>query len=792
MITDETFIAHKNEKTNETQSIQSHLTNTSCYAKNYLSKINFASCGEVAALLHDLGKYSDKFQERIKEGGDKTDHATFGAKCIYQLFEGLPSENKTKELKTVSDIIALVVMSHHGGLMDVIAADGADFGTDNLKKRIEKYNGNNSEQQFDLIAERSEKIRDKVMELIRSHEFISEYSAVREKLKKFNEARGGTSEEILFFESLFIKFIFSCLIDADRRDTSEFCEGKYDAPRVEWETLIEAAENKNRSFAKNELNNIRNEIYKTCVEYGGREKNFFKIETPTGGGKTLSSFRFALEHAKTHKSERIIYVIPYISIIEQNADVIKKMLEDNNISADILTESHSNININKEDKDENYGLTQNWDSQIIFTTMVGFLESVFGGGTKNIRRFHNMANSVIIFDEIQFMPIKAIHMANMLMNFLFYMCGSSIVLCTATQPLLDKIADEPRRLPEAVNIITKKYPLLDRVEIIDATTVSGYDHNQIIDFAAEKFIGINSMLIVVNTRKSAVELFKLAKDKYGSDVSLYYLSTNLCPQHRSKVICKIKKCLDSGKKTICISTQLIEAGVDIDFNCVIRFTAGLDSIIQSAGRCNREGKQASKGKTYIVNCNCETIDKLEDIREGREIAKRIFDELKKGRYGGDLLSKEAIERYYEYYFHARNDEMCYKLSLDINLFNLMSNNTAAVNEYKRKLNVPQIPMRIRQAFKTAGENFKIIDNDQVGVIVPYEEGKNIICNLKNMTKRDILRKSQRYTVNVFADRLSNGNIIYMPDSGVYVLNESYYNDVLGMTEEVSNLSNTIF
>jgi len=766
------YLAHK--KDTKEQTINEHLYKTSDYAKKYSKKINLGKCGEIIGLIHDLGKYSDEFQARILYDAEKTDHSTFGAKYLYQLFNKYFGKNKIDVgIKTIFEMISLSAMSHHGGLIDVVENEGIN----NFNRRINKN--------FDrTLEERSSEIINSLIRLIISDSFKTECLTIKEKLKIFTGE--NKNEEILFFDALLIKYLYSCLIDADRIDTAEFYDGEFPpAPFENWDIIINALDNK--KYEINDLNKIRAEIYNNCIECGKKEKGFFKLAVPTGGGKTFSSLRFALEHAKTHNLDRIIYVLPYISIIEQNAEAIRKVLTDNKINGDILIESHSNLNIDEQNY-QYFNLTDNWSGQIVFTTMVGFLESVYGGGTKNIRRFHNMANSVIIFDEIQSLPIKTIHMANMLMKFLYHVCGSSIILCSATQPLLDKIYNENRRLPGAENIITKIYPSLERVEIIDVTIPLGFDYEQVVEFALDKFE--NSMLIVVNTRNSALNLYKLLE--HQPEIELFYLSTNLCPEHRSKVINEIKCKLKSNKKIICVSTQLIEAGVDIDFNCVIRFTAGLDSIIQSAGRCNREGK-LSKGKVYIINCNCESVDRLYDIRKGQECTFRILHEFK----NKNLLSNEVVEQYYKYYFHERNDEMCYKISadecgVDTNLFELMSTNNAAVTEYTRNEKLPKYNLRIRQAFETVGKNFNIIEDNQVGVIVPYGEGENIINNLSKMTKREILRKAQRYTVNIFTNKLQSGFVNCNESAGVYILNSAYYDDVLGVTDEVSNVKDSIY
>jgi CRISPR-associated endonuclease/helicase Cas3 len=340
---DKKYLAHKKE--NKEQSVEEHLNAVSEYAKEFAGRINLKKCGEIGGLIHDMGKYSDEFQARITQGANITDHATFGAKYLYDLFEKCFTVNKENmAIRTIFEMICLASMSHHGGLIDVVEIGGVN----NFTRRLNKI----EETQCKLLEERSGEIKNKLAESINSEAFKSECKNIREKLKIFTGEKSADKDEaVLFFDALLIKYIYSCLIDADRIDTAEFYDGKFPpAPVEKWDKIIEASDSKNKNFEINEINKIRGEIFDTCVEYGKKEKGFYKLAVPTGGGKTLSSFRFAAEHAKTHKLDRIIYIVPYISIIEQNAEVIKDMLVKNGINGDILIESHSNLTIDK-DKD---------------------------------------------------------------------------------------------------------------------------------------------------------------------------------------------------------------------------------------------------------------------------------------------------------------------------------------------------------------------------------------------------------------------------------------------------------
>lgn len=753
--TNDVYIAHKDKKTGRVQTVAEHLTETAKLAESFANKIGLGKCGQLMGLFHDFGKYSDEFQKRINENGAKCDHSTVGAQVLRDILEK----------DTVSDVIELCVMAHHGGLFNMLeVTEGTSAFQDRLFKQMNK----------EVICRRgAEQVETaKAVEAVLSDEVSEMY----QKLKGLN---AENTSEFMFFQSLLTKFLYSCLIDADRLNTIQFPTGKVELPRVSWTELAQVVDAKVASFESTPLNEVRAEIYTRCKEVGSEAQRIFKLNAPTGGGKTLASLRFAVEQAKTHNLERIIYVLPYTAIIEQNAQVVRDILKESGIDTQVLLESHSNIDISDEADYTRRGLTSNWETQIVFTTIVSFYESIFAGGTKNIRRLHNMANSVIIFDEVQSLPIKLIHMSNMLMRFLQEVCGSTILLCSATQPLLDKIKNEKRRLTPAKNIVDTQYPVLERVEIINRLCNTGYSNSQIAQMVYTELEQVNNALVVVNTRRAARELYdELSLSGY----KVYHLSTYLCAAHRSKIIQCIKDDLANNERVICVATQLIEAGVDIDFACVFRMIAGLDSIIQCAGRCNREGKLEDangnlvKGKVYIVNSDTENTDSLKDIREGQEVLKRVLREC------GEVLSDRAIELYYKYYFYNRHNDMAYNVTskavgITTDLFELFSKNQVSVNQYRRE-NKIDFPYKLRQAFGTVGTNFKVINNEQIGLIVPYDKGKDIIANLDTMTPAEILRNAQRYTVNVFKDKLKELPVEYK--YGVCYVTEDYYDDVTGL------------
>ena len=566
------------------------------------------------------------------------------------------------------------------------------------------------------------------------------------------------------------------------------------------------------------MDEIRCSISNACLQAAERPKGIYTLTVPTGGGKTLASLRFALNHALKHSPpdrdgqiERIIYVIPYTTIIDQNAAEIRSILGDDNV-----LEHHSNL-VPDKDTWRNRVLSENWDALVVFTTSVQFLNALFATSTNNARRMHQLANSVIIFDEIQCLPIKVVHLFNNALNFLVQNCGTSAVLCTATQPTLDKVdsakgAVSLMKEAEIILNVQKLFDDLRRTCVQDHCKPSGWEVSEVVGLVREQIKQSGSVLIVVNTKNAALTLFEILSS--AIEASAYHLSTNMCPAHRKAVIAAIKKGLEPGKTkpVICVSTQLIEAGVDIDFGCVIRYLAGLDSIAQAAGRCNRNGLRShSPAPVFVINPREENTDKLTDIQHGREVSRRILDDFKKepNAFDNDLIGPAGIRQFYEYYFFRRADEMSYqvrakdnpKADCDFELLDLLSENKQGVANYTRTSadnKAPPIPLR--QAFTTACEAFQVIDAPTTGVVVPYgKEGADLIGELAAAFTSDdfpltdqisLLRRAQQFTVNVFPHVIEalakSGNVREVQaDSGIYYLDERHYHDDLGITLEAT-------
>lgn len=809
------YIAHRREKDGEIHWLSQHLEEVSKKTGEFSSKVGLKDQGELLGFLHDIGKASQEFQEYIKsavgliaideddyvdavEKKGKIDHSTAGAQLIYR---NLSTQND--EDLFAAQVLSLCITAHHGGLMDCISPEGIDKYSKRMIKIEEKTHIN------EVIGKINDETKLKIMallpELLRN--IINQFKTLKTPL--------DSKETLLFKYGLMLRFLYSCLIDADRLSTADFEEpalvklrhyGDYE----DWKVLIGRLNKKLEEFDSKGINAIRQKISQACYNFADRPKGLYQLTVPTGGGKTFSSLRFALHHADKHKMGRIIYVLPYTTIIDQNAEEIRKVLEKKGGNGKyldrVVLEHHSNLMPDKETTRQKL-LAENWDAPIVLTTNVQVLEALFGFGTRGARRMHQLANAVIIFDEIQILPVKCVQLFNTAVNFLVNNCGSTVVLCTATQPLLDKIEPKSRSLSitaqqQMIPDTRQLFDDLKRVEVKDKTKVGGWKNDEIKEFAGQKVVELGSVLVVVNTKASAHDIY--LKCKEINNVEIYHLSTSMCPAHRLDVLNQVKKCLDpkNPKLVICISTQLIEAGVDISFGSVIRFMAGLDSIAQAAGRCNRHNERyPHTGEVFIINPEEENINQLEDIKIGKEKTERILGEFKDHpeKFGNSIISPEAMEQYYQYYFYQRAKEMNYPVTVNSpvgredSLFNLLSVNSLSVAEHRRINNdkYPAIPLK--QAFMTSAKSFQAIESITRGIVVQYgKEGKNLInelCSAYGLEKQyKLIRRARRYSVNVFPDvlkRLQERGAVNEVQKGVGVLHldEHYYSGEFGLSEQ---------
>ena len=807
------YIAHVRKADGQPQFLQTHLTETAEIAKLLAAKLALDHAGELLGLMHDFGKYSRKFQKYIHDetglfnpdlddeestpNGSKVDHSTAGTQWVYRELRKFGAEQGIGEL--FGQMLGLCIASHHGeGLIDCLDGEGNP-------KWIERFN---KTDELTHLAEceqnANEAVQQKAKELADENLIRSLLNAVKPILS--NQTINNKIKE--FYLGCLTRFLFSCLIDADRINSSDFeREAQKEVRRLtekpDWQTAIDQLEAKLAGFENRyPIDEIRRKISDNCLKRAVDFQGIYTLTVPTGGGKTLASLRYALHHSQKHNLDRIIYIIPYTSIIDQNAQAVREILGE-----DWVLEHHSNLEPEKQSWQDKL-LSENWDKPIVFTTMVQFLDAWFGGGTRGARHIHPMTNSVLIFDEIQTLPVKCVHLFCNVLNWLTAFGKSTAVLCTATQPLLGEsglqnFPEDKRasivvrgllRLPENAEIMGKHQDLdklfadLSRVEIRFNEKAGGWNVEEAGTFLLEQFQTTPSCLFIVNTKKWAQELYQYCQRQNVPPETLFHLSTNQCAAHRKAIFDTIKARLENKQPVICISTQLIEAGVDISMACVIRALGGLDSIAQAAGRCNRHGEKEGKGQVWVLNLQEQDFTLiLPDIQAGKTHAERVFRDFA----GQDILQPAAMERYFEYYFYQRSDEMAYSIknSATGSLLDWLSDN--ALNPYGEKNNKRSKPLPLlMQSFKSAGRAFQAIDAPTHAVIVPYGEGAELIAKLcgewnpKEMYRT--LQKAQRYSVNVFPkvwEQLQDENAIYetIKGSGIYYLDECHYSNEFGLS-----------
>jgi CRISPR-associated endonuclease/helicase Cas3 len=800
------FIAHIRDEIIE-QSLSCHLEQVSSFCSSNASKVSLSKAGELIGLLHDLGKYSDAFQNYIGSASGlinqdedeyvdslglkgKIDHSTAGAQYIWNT-----TKNKKIQEQIASQFLALCIASHHSGLIDCLTLDGEN----NFDRRMAKAD---DKTHFEEVLNKIESDNlKKIQNLISDPDCFGDVIKIIKKIAL--QEKSEKSVKTQFQVGLLIRMLFSCLIDADRLDTANFENPKYIKKRqngryISWEALIERLDKKIKEFddkpGKSKVDNLRKLISDSCLERSSDETGIFSLTVPTGGGKTLASLRFALHHAYKHKLDRIIYVIPFTSIIDQNAKVVRDILEiEESEEGRIVLEHHSNL-MPEIHNWKNKILTENWDAPIVYTTSVQLLETLFGSGTRSARRMHQLANSVIVFDEIQTLPVKTVHMFCNAVNFLTHQCRSSIVLCTATQPLLNKVDENKGRISfdktnEIIPDVETLFAELKRVDVENKVRPQGWESNEIAKLANEQTNESGSCLIIVNTKKNAQAVYDACVQL--TDFPVYHLSTSMCPAHRMEKLTEIRMKL-GNEPLICVSTQLIEAGVDVDFGSVIRFVAGLDSIAQAAGRCNRNGLREI-GKVFVINPAKETIESLADIKFGKEQTERILNEVKNSHE--DLLNPQVMERYFQYYFYNRASEMTYQVDIgrNDNLLELLSTNNLSVQEFCR-IKGKQPDIYFRQSFKIAADKFKAIDDSTQGIVVPYsKKGEEIIADLFTQfaveKQFELLKRAQHYSVNAFPNVIKKlreaGAIREVPEIDVLVLSDPrYYHQEFGLSTEI--------
>lgn len=775
------YKAHIRKSDGKAQTVEEHCKEVAVIAVQYVEKLGLKYLPKLQAYLHDVGKLTCDFNSYIsgesKFRRGELDHCFAGARYLCELAD----EYNDKNIHNASRFIARSIISHHG-LYDWVN----EYGDDYFSYRVTKA---------DRYGEIRQNISDVFDESELRHlleESAKEYSEFRKRIKEISA--NPDPEIFAFYLGMFERLMLSVLIDADRTNTADFMsdsktQKEFDTAAL-WDNMHTRLEHKLKAFEHktDPISVQRRSISDRCAEFAKNNVGVCRLIVPTGGGKTLSSLRFAIDYCKANNMDKIIYVAPFMSILEQNGDEIREVAGDEN-----FLEHHSNI-INeitaKEELSEYELRTEKWDSPVIATTMVQFFNSLFLGKTSSVRRMHRLSRAVIIIDEVQSVPLKCVNLFNLAVNFLAKICGSTVVLCSATQPVFDKLK-YPLLLDTKSSMTgdySQDFERFRRTRLVSAITKSGYTYDESAHFCYDKYLESGSLLVVVNTKKSAAMLYELIKSKNetaaDSDKAvIIHLSTNMCPQHRREIIASIRNMRKEKRRVVCVTTQLIEAGVDISFDCVVRSLAGMDNAAQAAGRCNRNGENASICPVYIINIREENLSKMTELKSAQSVSRLILDN---GKFT-DLLSVDTMTAYYSKFYNEQKENLSYNIDnsgKNETLINLLSLNKNRYN-LKRK---PEIRF-CAQAFQTAGSVFKIIDENTEDIIVPYNsEADELILKLNSdITPREtveLLRTAQKYTVGVYPNlkqALDEAGALIKLKFGAIALNDGFYDASTGVS-----------
>ena len=595
-----------------------------------------------------------------------------------------------------------------------------------------------------------------------------------------------SDDDVAFYMGCTERMILSAIVDADRLDTAKFMKGNEaeSVVGVCWVDCLERVEEKLNSLpCERVIDCVRRQISDCCKVSAQKPGGIFQLKVPTGGGKTISSLRYALAHAAKYKKKHIIFTAPLLTILEQNAKVIRDYIQEDAI----ILEHHSDV-IRDTELDENTNFysaaIENWDVPIVITTMVQLLNTMFSGGMSAIRRFHSLADSIIVIDEVQTIPLKMLSLFNLMVSFLANICGTTVVLCSATQPCLEVVEHPLFPIPEElVSCDAEGWNVFKRTILIDKGPMK---MEEVPSFAKEILEQAESLLIICNKKSEARVIFS---EMYSEKVNCFFLSASLCKAHRCDVLERVYTSLSSReKKTVCISTQVIEAGVDISFESVIRLSAGLDHIIQSAGRCNRNAEKSELSPVYIISVPDENLVMLPEIKREKDAVISLLEQyrIESKKFEDNLASEKAIQYYYRQLYTSLSVGATEYAIANDTLYNLLGLN--------RKNRNNNSEFYFQQAFKTAGDEFCVIDGDAIEVVVPYGRGVEIIEALSKFGRdegmkkfRKLLNEAKSYTITVYESQRKwleeSQGIRWLCEGKIAVVSAEYYDKNIGFTME---------
>ena len=699
----------------EGQSIEAHLKGTGELAETFAAEFGAAANGKLCGLAHDIGKYSDEFQLRLR-GGKKVDHATAGAiECF----------------KIKAAFEAVCVIGHHSGLPNVGHKDADTTESQTFFGR---------------------KLR-------------AEQGGIPDYRKNWNGHIALPQDYFRpsgrgFATAFYIRMLYSCLVDADYIDTETFMNG--DAGRGNYEPLSALCDKLTAYISKwnnptREIDILRQKILNSCIEKASAPRGIFSLTVPTGGGKTVASMAFALNHAAANSMKRIIYAIPYTSIIEQNAKVFRDILGQENV-----VEHHSQVSYElSENADElvyrSALATENWDAPVIVTTAVQFFESLYANRSSKCRKLHNIANSVIIFDEAQMIPSNNLRPCVAAIAELVRAYNATAVLCTATQPAIDEMLLEYSKKESVVELCPDVDGMFEKFR----RTSFEKEGRLTTDELVSRLESQQQVLCIVNTRKFAQEVYEALPSE-----GRFHLSTLMCPVHRKQKLDEIRERLKSGKTCRVVSTSLIEAGVDVDFPRVFREMAGLDSILQAAGRCNREGKRSAESSIVTVFESENKVNKL--IAVNRDAAEETV------RDWTQPNTTSTIERYFKAYRDfLRNDDK-----------------SGVITASEKGISGCGLP------FEWIAKEFKLIDQNTFAVYIPIGEGKELVSRLREGERsRGLYRRAGMYSVSVYQNQFDSlinaGAAEPFGEDAAFLTDCSLYSDEKGLSTDVDG-GNALF
>ncbi|NMC54923.1 MAG: CRISPR-associated helicase Cas3' [Chloroflexi bacterium] len=723
------FYAHSKtgEEKSNWQLLIDHLINSSMLAEKFGQDAGISQLASTAALMHDIGKYSQEFQQRLEGKKIRVDHSTAGAIELRNKYKGSIYE-------PLATLLAYCIVGHHTGLPDY--GDSSDLpGDGTLLARLKTDVCNYSHFQAELSAAQFELPSKLAIRPIKDHWGFS--------------------------FAFMTRMIFSALVDADFQETETYMQGE--KPRGNYESIETLCEKFNTYLRKfdapvREIDIKRTQTMRCCIEKASQNPGFFTLTVPTGGGKTLSSMAFALNHAVKHGLKRIIYVIPFTTIIEQNTKVFKDILGEENI-----LEHHSNFDwegkrLKDREPPDNQTNTvysklklaaENWDIPIVVTTNVQFFESLFANRSSRCRKLHNIAKSVIIFDEAQMFPRDYMYPVMFAIRELVTNYGASAVFCTATQPNLQKFLPEETHPIELAPDPQGLFNFYRRVEVKSIGKIS--DHDLIGKLNAE-----DQVLCIVNTRRHAKGLFD-GLDSEGN----YHLSTLMCPAHRLKTMIEIRDRLSKQLPCRVVSTTVMEAGVDLDFPVGYRALTGLDSINQAAGRVNREMKRED-GKMFVFEPDSEFVKRTPKfIAQSADVAQIVLRD-----YPDDPISIPAIQAFFSQLYSLKD-----KRDFD----------------FKNILGCFDKSQPFMLDFANAAKKFRVIEEATLSVIVPYNQEALLLIDELKITPYPFstLRKLQPFSVSIYEQEYNalnqKGAIEIIADKFPALVNEKdYYHPKTGL------------